>query len=275
MSFETFQTVLDRIPGLTAIALFNWGEPFLHPQILRFVRLATDRHIYTAIHSNFSIKKPRTFFTEVVESGLSQLTVSLDGCSQESLSKYRVGADLDLILSNLKTIRVCRAELRCTTPRIIWKFVVNKFNEHEVEIAKRMAGELGVEFLCETMGLGDDLPHVAFDGSLQERMDTWLPTNEKFIAARYRGSYKKPLTTAKCDQLFSRIVVNPDGTVFPCCYATGSQNFYGNLLEQSLEEIWTNDKYLYSRGLFTGIPHQESTMKTICTTCDIYTKCHS
>lgn len=273
MQLETFQRIIDKAPHLTGIALFNWGEPLLNPDISEMLSYAKRRGIYTVVHSNLSVSKPAEFFAKLVASGLDELTLSIDGATQSGLQQYRVGASMERVLRNLEALLRAKRLHRSRIPRIVWKFIVHRGNECEVEAAERMARRFGLEFLAVTIGLGDDLPRVAFDDSLTERRLTWLPADRSRMGGRYRGK-RTSGTAGPCDQLFSTLIVNPDASVSPCCYATGDTSSYGNLIESSFAEVWWGDAYRYSRSLFTGTRYDGPAMETICTDCKNFTKCN-
>lgn len=44
------------------------------------------------------------------------------------------------------------------------------------------------------------------------------------------------------------MTVRWNGDVVACCYDLTSQEVLGNVKQDSLENIWNNDKYLYLRG---------------------------
>ncbi|WP_054749873.1 radical SAM protein [Ruminiclostridium josui] len=97
MSFSTFKTVVDKIPTLESIALFSFGESFLNPEIFEMIKYSSQKGIMTSIHSNFSFNKNNEFFTNIVQSGLCSLVLSIDGASQDSYSAYRKVVTLILL----------------------------------------------------------------------------------------------------------------------------------------------------------------------------------
>ncbi len=270
MSFETFKIVLDKIPSLRVLVLFNWGEPLLNPEIFQIIKESASRNIYTITHSNFSLKQKYEFFERLVRSGLHQLVISIDGASQETYEKYRIKGRFDWVIENIKHTVTAKKYLRKRDPKIIWKFLVNKYNEHEIDKAKSLARELGVEIIFDKMGLADDLPDISFPGTLEERKNLWLPKNQNFILDYYKNGNKLPINDKPCYQLFSSIVVNPDGKVTPCCWVTNKENVWGDLKFQSIQEIWHGENYKYSRSLFNALQYSGSVKKNICTKCDIF-----
>jgi radical SAM protein with 4Fe4S-binding SPASM domain len=271
MSLETFKVIVDKLPFIKKIDLFNWGEPFLNPHIHEMVKYAHDRNIATNVNSNFSFHKPDDFFVRIIESGLSRLQVSLDGASRESYSQYRIGGDFDTVISNIKKLILFKERLQSSRPEIVWQFIVNSFNEHEVEMARRMSDDLEVKLVFIPIGLSDDLPDAIFEGTIEERKTRWIPEYKKYVHDRYLGAYRYPLSHMICEQLFSYMVVNPDGKVCPCCWATDRENVFGDMLTDSFEDVWNNEKYLKSRLLFLkkGI---HTGVQTVCCNCNNFNK---
>jgi len=270
MSFETFTMILNKIPSLKVVILFNWGEPLLYHETLSIVKETVSRNIFTVIHTNFSFRQKPEFFYQLINSGLHQLVVSADGASQETYEKYRVKGQFDWVINNIKMTVDAKKSLKKRDPKIVWKFIVNRYNEHEIKYAKELAKELSVEITFDKMGLADDIPDLTFAGTLEERKRQWLPENQDFVLDYYRNGNKLPINDRPCNQLFTSAVINPDGKVAPCCWVTSKENVWGDLTKESFETIWYNDKYQYSRSLFNNIEYKGDTDHTVCTKCEIF-----
>ncbi len=106
---------------------------------------------------------------QVIRSGLDVLIVSLDGVTQDVYEIYRVTGHLDRVLDNLRLLDRKKRELGSTTPHIEWQFIVMRQNEHQMDEAKALAGELGVDALVFKKV---DFPHGEDDLEMAER---WLP----------------------------------------------------------------------------------------------------
>ncbi len=266
LSLTLYCKILDQLPKLRTLLLSNWGEPLLHPQIEEIIGIASRRGIAVHAHSHLSLKKDDAFFERLIDSGLTSLWVSIDGASEETYAHYRVGGDFGLAIANLERLAKLKRRHLSKTPRIVWKFIVHRHNEHEVEEARRMARELGVEFTTAPIGLADDLVDYAIGESLEERRREWLPD-----AAAARA----PIHEGRCTQLFESPVISPAGDVMPCSYATHPGNAFGNLERSSFDEIWSNASYRYSRSLFVRprSPRAQSDVKrNLCTDCPNFRK---
>ena len=249
MSLEIFKTILDKMPFLRQIELYRSGEPFLNPEILAMIRLAHDRNIKVVISTHFSFTKPAFFFEELAASGLETLVVSLDGTSQESYSHYRVGGDYDLVLSNIKKLIEAKNSARSKKPQIIWQFLVNRYNEHEIATARQISTALKITLDLRPISLADNEPDVVHDCfDIEKRKLAWLPQNDAYISDCYKGEYRYPLSKEICPQLFTRVMVMADGKILPCCEVWDQKSAFGDLLKESFDEIWYGRKYLNARS---------------------------
>lgn len=261
MSFETFKVILDKMPFIRTVELYRSGEPFLNPAICAMTRYASDRKIRVIISTHFSFSRPDEFFEKLVTSGLDRLVLSLDGASQESYSQYRVGGDYNLVMSNIRNLLEVKSRLHSSTPEIVWQFLVNKFNEHEIPLAQKISREMGIKLDLRPIGLADDVPDVELDGTIEERKAKWLPSSDKYVSDCYKGAYRYPLLRGACTQLFTRLVVTVDGKVLPCCEVWDESSVFGDLLSESFDEIWYSRKYTDARSRFLKSdfkPHVDS-----------------
>lgn len=272
MNFDTFKTVLGKFPELKSIELYNWGEPFLNSDIFNMIKYAKNEDIFVTVHSNFNLKKNDDFFMQLLNDGPHSLVISLDGASQESYEKFRVNGNFSLVLDNLKKLKNIQNEIKIKTMLIMWKFLVNKYNENEIARAKEIAKEIGVRIRLVPMSLCDDVADIDQSESLKDRMEKWLPANKEYIQDQYKNDQKKTVFKGICNQLFKTIVINPDGRVFPCCTVTDEKNTFGNILKESLEDIWYNEKYESSRSLFITKTNEKKMKKTICYECRNFEK---
>ncbi len=267
MPYECFERVLDEIrPYAFEIVLHNWGEPFLHPRLIEIVRAARAARIGTAASSNLHlVRRGAAFLREIVVSGLDHLVVSIDGTTQDVYEHYRRGGDLAHVMANLKELVALKRELRRDTPVIEWQFLVMRHNEHQIEDAKRLGREIGVDRVRFT-GAGlpfDDLTNVALARE-------WLPERPAFRGydpeiIRRRGY----LYDEHCFYLYRAMTINPRGEVAPCCAIHHAKWDFGNLLEASLDEVWNNAHYRSARALFSrrGVA---SAQDTACHHCPLF-----
>ncbi len=106
MTVSQFERIINEIKGKTSlVSLHYFGDPFAHPHVDEMCRIASNAGLNTHINSNFSFAFTDDRIRQIVKSGLTHLTVCVDGLSQENYQLTRVGGRIKTVLSNLK--RVC------------------------------------------------------------------------------------------------------------------------------------------------------------------------
>ncbi len=222
---ETVQRLVDEAGRyLIGINLFNWGEPFLHPEIAAIIRTFHEARIFTKIASNLNVRKPQVL-EAAMRAGLDYLSVSLDGVTQEVYAKYRKGGDLKLVLDNLRFLVARRRQLGLRTPVIEWQFLVFPHNRHELAAARDLAAHLGVDIF------------KARSGAAPVRQDV-------------AGEEGRLAALAVCEQLWRSLVVQSDGGILPCCYLFFRRDDFGRLDQGPLLEILNGARFLWARRLF-------------------------
>ncbi len=257
MELELAKRVIDQIaPYAYRIELYNWGEPFLHPDIFAMIEYASQRRITVGLSSNLNYLNA-DLARRLVESGLSQLIVSIDGATQESYAAYRRGGKLNDVLQNLKMVVESKRALERQMPFIIWRMLIGKHNEHEVEVVRRMAYELGADGFSTGM--------LLVDTQDPEQVKQWLPKDP----AHTCYDYSKPNleNVWDCHELWEVMVINWDGGVAPCCWLHDPQFDFGNVANQTVREIWNGPYYVSARRAIVGHTRKSSGMSTICQRC--------
>jgi len=240
------------------------------PEMISYAR----RHkIRIFLSSNLNILDEK-MAEDLIESKLDYLIVSLDGTTQESYEKYRVGGDFDKVINNLRLIIDKKIQKNTPYPRIVIQPVILKHNEQEVPKLSALADSLGVKMFIRQGMLGGEghSPPVTKDHALARK---WLSQNRKYHKDYDYLSDKPYLKTEPCFYLWKAVAINWDGTVFPCCWLYENKYSVGNIMEQDFETIWNNEVYVSSRSLFarrksTFLKSSRNLPKTICYRCKIF-----
>jgi len=247
LSFDCFKRVLDEVRDYAVeVILYSWGEPFLNPSLFDMIRYSQDNNIGTNISSHFN-NISDAMIDQMIDSGLENLSVSMDGVSQEIYEKYRVNGKVDDVISAMRRLQKRKKERKSKTPYVEWQYIVMKHNEHEIPLAEQLARDLGVDRF-RLLGVGLPFEDLT-DMNLAEQ---WISDNPD-----YRGYHPEKilergyLYDEPCFYPFRAIVVNPDGGVAPCCAIYHDQWDFGNINTHSLHEIWNNRKYQSARSLFS------------------------
>jgi radical SAM protein with 4Fe4S-binding SPASM domain len=236
LDLPLYKKIIDEThEELVWLILYFQGEPFLNKQFLEFVKYAAQKNIYTATSSNAH------YFTDemakaTVESGLDRLIISIDGTTQDTYGKYRIGGKVDKVIEGTEKLLYWKKKLNRKTPHIIWQFIVFKHNEHQLPEIKKLAKQVGVDELgIKTAQIYD-----------YQTSDNFIPENKDL--SRYEklpdGSYQiKNKLLNQCWRMWRGSVITWDGLVVPCCFDKDATHRFGDVSSQTFSEVWHSDKY--------------------------------
>ena len=240
LSKELNKKVIQELKSsLTYITYYFQGEPYLNPDFLEMVHDASEANIYTATSTNAHYLSPENAL-RTVESGLSRLIISIDGTTQETFEKYRVGGNLERVIEGTKNIIDARNKSG-KGPFLIWQFIVFDHNEEEIPKIKKLADEIGVDQLrIKTAQIYDF-----------ETSDSLIPRDKKYSRYKKEGDryvIKNKLLN-QCWRMWQGCVVTWDGKVVPCCFDKDASHRLGELKDQSFKSIWNSSSYQSFRKL--------------------------
>ncbi|UBF29830.1 SPASM domain-containing protein (plasmid) [Kovacikia minuta CCNUW1] len=215
------------------IMFWNFGEPFLHPQIIHMFSYAASFGCEGWVSSNGYALYNEASFEALAQSGLKYLIISLDGLDQETLSKYRVGVDFNRAFSGLKAFMKLRPDRHGL--RVIWQFVTMQHNYHQLDLARRTAQTLGCLFWSKRVNLAMVQDHVPIQDSLD-----WVPDDSIFSRYDAEGDIKEGLKP--CHFVNHSLVLLSDGRIAPCCHDPQGHLILGDANQESISQIWSGDK---------------------------------
>lgn len=262
MSPGNFKKILDKItPYAKLIYFYDWGEPYLNKDLNTMIKLASDRGIKTNNSSNLSIRD--LDHEGIAASGLTNLVVSIDGASQAVYEKYRIGGDLELVLNNIRLIEKAKKRMKKDLPVINWQFLVHKFNEHEQDKAREIANELGIGIFFskmivldetwESATCDDEMLHTymkASDPAQYEKADRSLPLPVSEVLLH-------PRLFNVCRQALDLMLINWNGDVFPCCAVYRKEAVIGNVVKQSIGDVWNGTEFKDCRKFLYNYGHEK------------------
>lgn len=266
LRFTDFKKIIDELGDyLYIVELYNWGEPFLNTEIFEMVKYAKDKKIFVTISSSLN-HFDKALCQKLIRCDLDLLMISLYGASQETVETYQRGNNFKNVIGNVRLIVGERKKSKRRKPFLQWRFMVTKYNEHEISKAMEIAKKIGIDFL-ELGYFRCDMSKLPFlnDVSEFESVKEWLPKNEAYSCYDYAHKRKKILPNNDCSFLWTHSVVNWDGSVFPCCAVFDKKWNFGNMFRSNFGKIWNNIKYRASRDKITR--DKDIGSKTICHIC--------
>ena len=156
MEWATFEAVVDGLTAVhdqgpaaeapPAVAFMGLGEPLLHPRFLDMVRLAKRRGLRAEVTTN-ALLLDDELAAGLLEAGLDQLVVSIDGASAEAFGRVRSGASLDRVVENVRRLHDGGGPNYGPGISIGVEFVAMRSNVGELPGLSRLAARLGATFI--------------------------------------------------------------------------------------------------------------------------------
>ena len=262
LPYETFEKILDQVgKDLTTIRLYNWGEPLLNKELVRMCQLAYDRRVSVKISSHLNDLTPE-LAEGLLAAKVKKIYISADGATPESYAVYRRGGDFHKVVENVRMLVRKRAEMGAFYTRIIWLFHVFRHNEHEIEVIRKLTGELGGELQLNRArtDMGKEIFETAEEALARD--GDWLPEADELCAYDREGklAQREPM----CTLPWKDTAINWDGNVLACCSVYSEKHSYGSIHDRPFRSIWNDPLYVDARREILGRP---DTRDTICKTC--------
>lgn len=241
MSEATFASVLTNIKdfGIAKVYMHFQGEPFLNKNIVKYAKALKDAGLEIGVFTN-GLAFTDNNISAIADVELDLIRFSVDGATAQTYESNRVGGKFDKVVENMKKVAKAHEGKRT---RIEWQFLPMRNNEHEVEQARLLAKDIGVNF---------------FTKGFRPTDKSLMPVDKKYHAS----FHVKP-----CKDIYHQLGIYWNGDVVPCCYDVDGKEVMGNVLNDSLKNIWNNNKYKNFRTRLLNVLKQPKAEPSICKTC--------
>ena len=256
LNYNQYCNIMDEIGTTLLDAIFYFqGEPLLNKNFSKYISYAKQYNIYTITSTNAQLID-KDLAIEIVKSGLNRIIISIDGTTQEVYEKYRKGGLLSKSIETIKFLKEAKTELKSKTPCIEAQFIVFRFNEHQIDEFKHLAREWG----ANKISIKSAQIHSPNENS------EIIPSISKY--SRYHKIYNewkiKKYCSKACFRAWNGMVISADGNILPCCFDKQEKHSYGNIEEDSVENIWKIKK----ANDFRNIVLNNRSSINICTNCN-------
>ena len=223
-----FVKFIEMNPFIKKIELSNVGEIFLNPDLYKIIMHAHSKGVeLTALNGvNFNTVSDE-MLEALVKYEFSQITIALDGASQETYSWYRRNGNFDKVINNIEKLNELKKKQNADKPSLAWQYIILESNQSESEIkkAKEMANRLNCKIIFAKDWdnfIPDDIPVVERETGLcyenSGMRNTW--SNKRLVY---------------CRDLWNMPQINFDGRLYGCC-ANIYNSFGLNVFELGLEK---------------------------------------
>jgi radical SAM protein with 4Fe4S-binding SPASM domain len=243
MNSKTFNIVktniINNIENIDVIVLYHGGEPLLNNSFLNMIKFFSnvEKELYIKTVTNGLLLTKKTS-KEIVLSGLSHIEISLDGISALESEIIRVSSSTELVIQNIKELLSCIKENKsCLKVSIATTQFIDKLDDAS-QMDKLKYDLISKEFKKEINNGELDIKSTYAYAWSDMQID-----KSKFQIIEDTNSS----CSNYCDHIENTITIRANGDIVPCCYDLTSQLIMGNIQNDTLNNIWNNDKYLKLR----------------------------
>jgi MoaA/NifB/PqqE/SkfB family radical SAM enzyme len=264
MPLKAFKRLMSELgPYLLVAELFIKGEPLMNKDIYEMIACCKSYRVFTRVSSNMQFLS-KELAEKMVLSGLDHLLASVDGATQASYEAYRKGGDLELALANMRHVVEAKKRLGRTNPIVEWKFIVFSHNEAELDLARRMAAEIGVDRLCF-------VPAFVGDAPLNAEQEKWLPRAPEHrmygnSGANLEKTVGSQAIAETCNLPWMSLSVDPLSNVQTCCRCNEPQHDHGRV-KRAFWRVWNGKRFRDSRRYIREGRRVENDPTNLCSTC--------
>lgn len=217
---------------LKVVNLHLLGEPLLHRELFSFIRTCSERGVATTFSTNGMLIDRH--LDEIVDSGLTYLSVAIDGANAEDYGRYRIGGDLHRVVRNVRALLQKRSERGVTHPTIQVQTVMFSYNEDKEAELRNFLDGIGADVVS--------LKRPSYVAAPSPTVATFLAqVDHENQGRRYARAIKDETGLYRnrrmCPQL-ERANVLSDGRVVACCMDASGHGAFGNLNESTFAGIW-------------------------------------
>ena len=216
MDISLFKDVVEQVKenSCNAITLASRGEPTLHKEFDKISKIIEDSKILDCkLNTNATVMNEKKI-NEILSANFSEVVFSVDAGTKETYESIRVKGKWERVLKNIELFNQIRS---------------NKYPK--VQTVTRIAG-VKVNNRQDINQMTNFWEKLVDEVSIKEASPRWDSYNNKINKI-----------TEPCMNLWTRTYVWYDGEVNPCDFDYKSNLSVGNVKEDSLKNIWNNDKY--------------------------------
>lgn len=265
MDVDLFQRVIEEVgPYLLTASLWGWGEPLLHPYLSEILRAIAQYPVATFLSTNGQNLDNDRVIDSIINYPPTHLIVAIDGLTDITNSRYRIGAKLAPALIGVQHLANIKKQRSLESPILQMRFIVMKHNQHELPQLQDFAKKHGFDLLTiRTLSIIDSKNPDAVHGEL-------VPDLTHFRAYDYHSDKRIRRSDYICQEPFWFPTVFVDGTLVACEQDYNAQMPIGKLGKDiSFKDLWFSKDAAKIRRIIRDNPGEIS----FCKNCPYIDRC--
>jgi MoaA/NifB/PqqE/SkfB family radical SAM enzyme len=274
MPLERFKRIIDEQYGLVEIKVQGLGEPTMQgDDYFEMIRHARARNIWVRTTTNASLLHLKNNYRKLVDSGVNEIQISIDGADQETFEAIRRQSDFKRVVANCKLINGYCAELGIERTKM-WT-VVQKGNRHQLAQLVALAHEMGFNTMAFSLNMNDWGTErwkkindaVTVEGSFtRDEAEALIAKGERLgIKVRFwnvTNKYSTDDVGNLCPWPFERAFVSSDLRVVPCCIIANPDVCEVGVADKDFTSVWKGEAMTKFRAA-----HLKGEIPDVCAFC--------
>ncbi len=286
LTFDEFKHIVDQFPKIRWVNLTGEGSAFLNPDYPKMLRYLWEKHrtsIWLVDHlCDIGFDRLRREILPYVHG----IYVSMDAATKETYEAIKVGCSFDNVIQCLKDLIAYKRKYRTPFPHLSFRYIITKDNVEEIPAFVDL-----INSIARPWEWGGSSTKIEFTGLLVfdqirhyyvEHIPSWVVEELKkrkggiefqFVHAEEESN--PPIE--RCKAWLEPYIMLP-GWVLPCCAVLMNNNrpllrkyAFGNLLEETMEEVWRNDYYMQFKAM---VNDPSKPVPRLCAGCRAYRTKH-
>jgi MoaA/NifB/PqqE/SkfB family radical SAM enzyme len=148
-SLAMFESIAAQaLPIAHTLILSAGNEPLVSPHFVDILKIAARYRVPEVLFlTNGQLLSPKVA-DAVIDAGVTQLQISIDGATRETYEYIRRGARFDRLVRNLEYLSARKRELGRSRPRLQFNIVLMQRNLEELPLFVDLAERLGVDWIA-------------------------------------------------------------------------------------------------------------------------------
>lgn len=254
MKQDLFEKILDKlekeIPEIPAIYLFTLGEPLLHPEVSKFVKIVHEKGYLTVLSSNLSM---RADLETIVDSEPDVLKISVSGFTQNVYGKTHVNGDIELVKENMKQLWELIRRKKKNICVLVGYHIYNNNSDCELSAMEKLCSEYGFIFQPVRAMYFNMLKRTGYEPFLPEEVDfinTYYEKPEEILMTPDTLSDRTVgnVSDRRCRNMSDKLFIDYDGNVM-LCELFHRDGVFKSYLDTTVDEIqhWRKNHWICER----------------------------
>lgn len=237
MPLADFKNLIDEQYGLIEIKLQGLGEPLMAAtSFFKMIEYARSRHIWVRSTVNGSLLHVRDNYKRLIDSGICEVMLSIDGASKETYENIRKGGKFMRVTANCQKLNAYVASRHDVRTRM-W-VTLQRSNLHELDQFIPLAAELGFERITLSLNLNDwgqdewrlindkiDIKHTFTPVTAKRLIKQGQSSGVEVTFWTIDEKFDTEDETKLCPWPFERAYISSDMRIVPCCMVSNPDVF--------------------------------------------------